>query len=129
MPINLTANFAIPNATRLVADKPVTDDDNEVMRVPLELRSAAATNALVTRVILEITNIESTKVARQAAPAVGLNIEDRDRYFLITRRPTPTGFTDAINAWRAGATSAARKAALEAHLLAAGHIDATLTGT
>ena len=134
MPINLTTNFNLPGGARLVVDRPsgakMFDEDAEILRVAVELRLAAATNALIVAVLLEITNVESDKIARQATPAVGLNIDDRDRYFVRTKRATPTGYTDAMNAWKAGATPAARKSALEAHMLAAGHIDATsLAGT
>jgi len=51
-------------------------------------------------------------------------------YFLVTGRVVATGYTDAAQVLRAAAnTPSARRAALEAHLYSAGHIDSSLAGT
>lgn len=126
---NLTTTFNLPAGSRLDIKPSNIDDDLQTMLVSITLMSAPGTGTPIAMVTLELTNIESDKIARQASPAVGLVIHDRDRYFIRSRRATPTGFTDAINAWRGGATMAARRTALEQHMLAAGHLDATLTGT
>jgi hypothetical protein len=127
--LTLTTSFNLPAGSRLDIKPTTIDDEAQTMLVTVTLMSAPGTGSAIAMTTLELTNVESDKLARQTNPAVGMVIHDRDRYFLRTRRATPTGFTDALTAWRGGATMAARRTALEQHLLAAGHLDATLTGT
>jgi hypothetical protein len=128
--ITLTTSFTIPNGTRLEISKPVFDDDASVCVYSVRLLTPLATNAAVTTwQQMVITNTSSDKIERQMNPPVGLVIEDPRRYFVQSSRATGTGYTDAVNAWRGQTTANARKTAWEAHLLSAGHIDASLTGT
>lgn len=128
--ITLTTPFAIPNGTRLEISKPLFDDDTQVCVYSVRLLTPNATNAqVVTWQQLVITNVTSDRIERQGSPAAGLVIEDPRRYFIQSSRATAGAYTNAVNVWRAEATPAARKTAWEAHLLSAGHIDATLTGT
>lgn len=130
MPITLTTPIAIPQGTRLVVGFPVIDESNSGMRVPVSLFTPVASNREVAKTILSLADGTSDMVARQASPTPGLNMDDPTVYFVVTQRATPTAFTDAMAALRAANNApAARRLALEAHLLAAGHIDASLTGT
>lgn len=125
--IQLATNFNLPPGSRLDVGRPYFDEELERMAVTIRLLTAPGTNAPVASVSLVVTNTDSDKIARQTAPAVGLGIERPERYFIVTQRPTPTGYTDAVNAWRTGgATPAQRRNAFEAHLYAAGHLEASL---
>lgn len=128
MPINLTTPFAIPNGTRLVFARFEFDDDQETLEVPIELRTPGATDARVAGFRMIIRNGACTHVARQAAPPPGLALGDVSRYFVFSERTVPSGYADAVNAWRSAGTPGQRRAALEAHLLAAGHIHSSLGG-
>lgn len=127
---NLTTPVTIPNGTRLIFGPFSFDDDNGVLTVPVQLRTAPSADALICQTTMVIRDGESTKIARQASPAVGLGVEDIQRHLIITTRTTPTGYTDAFTAMRAATnTKGARRTALEAHMLSVGHVDATLAYT
>lgn len=126
MPLALTVNFNLPGGTRLVYGKFDFDDDNEILTYPLQIRTSGTTDCLICQTTMVIRNGISTAVARQASPAVGLNIEDIQRYLVLSTRSTPTGYTDAKTADRAAANNkAARRLANETHQSTAGHVDAT----
>jgi len=128
--ITLTTPVAIPQGTRLLIGFPQIDESNSYMVVPVALLTPAASNREVCRANIQLADGVSQMVARQASPPVGLALDNPDNYFVITTRATPTAFTDAMAVLRAANnTPAARRLALEAHMLSAGHIDATLTGT
>lgn len=130
MPITLTTPFVLQNGTRLVFGKFDFNDETQVMTVPMELRTPPATDAPVARYVLTITNGTCSLLSRQASPAVGLGIDDPTRYIVQSTRTVATGYTDAMTAWRGATnTSSGRKTAMEAHMLSAGHIDSSLTGT
>lgn len=127
--IQLATTFNLPAGSRLDIERPFFDEYLERLTVTIKLMTAPGTGSTVTTVELVITNTDSQKVARQTSPAVGLPIGAVERYFIVTSRATPTGYTDAFSAWKAAATPAARRDALTAHLYSAGHIEASLAGT
>lgn len=135
MPGNLTTPFTIGNGARLIFATPdnpfIFNDESQELQYTLELRTTVAQGDIVIcSVQCVVRNGLSTQVARQASPAAGLSIGDWRRYFVVSRRSTPTGYTAAKTAERAAAdTQVGRRAAMEAHLLSAGHIDATLAYT
>jgi hypothetical protein len=130
MPITLTTAFTVPNGTRLVFGKFDFNDDTSTMTVPMELKTPPATDATVARYVLTITNGTCSLLTRQASPTVGLGLDDPTRWITHSTRTVATGYTDAITAFRGAANNAnARRTAMEAHMLSAGHIDSTLTGT
>jgi hypothetical protein len=121
---NLSVNFTIPNGQRLEYPKFKWDEENKVLSFDVELRMSAGNGSrVITRVPMEIRDGDSDQLTRQASPAAGINIDDPAGYFVKTKRATPTGYTDAINAWRAANATNTRRSALEAHLSSAGHID------
>lgn len=125
--ITLTAPFALANGTRLVATMAKPDDDEQVFTITYELRTAPATDIVLASQTIRVRNTRSERLQRNAS-ATGIAARD-----LIQVDPngisTPTGYTDAIAAWRAAATPATRRAALDAVGLSAGWIDSSLTGT
>ncbi len=127
MPINLTTPVAITNGTRLVIADVNPNDAAQSMSITYELRTAPATDLLISTATIVIRNSTSDRVLR-GAPPVGAGVQA----FLRTELnavATPTGYTDAINAWRGQATAAARRNALDALGLSAGWVDSSLTGT
>lgn len=127
--IDLTTPFSIPNATKLEISRPLFDDDSGECSFSVTLRTNNVTAAKICSWCMIIKDGTSDKVARQASPTVGLNVEDRDRWVILTTRTTATGYTDLVNAWKTGNNSNNRQSAFKALLLSAGHIDSTLTGT
>lgn len=131
--IALTTNYAgataVPNGTRLVFGRFDFDDEQQVMTVPVELRSPNATDVLYARVTMILRNGESSLLSRQTNPPAGLAANDPARYFIQTTRNAASGYTDAMGVARGAAnTPGGRKNALEAHMLTAGHIDSSLAG-
>lgn len=129
MTITLTTPLPVPNVTRWFVSSVRADDDNAVMTIQIDFRSAPATNQLLTRASLQIFNLitggSSNKISRQI-PIVGGNSSD---VLTVSQISLPTGYDDAVAAWRGGNTPAARKSALETYLLSSGIVDSTLTGT
>lgn len=126
---NLTTNITVENGTRIVAGRPNIDDDREIMLVPLELRTAPATNYLVARRVVTIRNGACDRVSR-VTPAAGSNIEEKFA-FTPNALDVADGFARALAAWAGGgATADGKRNALVAELAAIGVIDpATLAGT
>ena len=131
MAISLTTNFTLPPGARLEFGRFDFDDDAQTLTVRVELRSSIPNNRrLIAGATMQIRDGTCSTLARQAAPAPGLNIDDPTHYFIQGTRTVATGYTDAKTAERAAAnTPGARRTALEAHMFSAGHIDATLAGT
>jgi hypothetical protein len=128
--IDLTTLIGIPNVAKLVISEFVPNDDAAIATMRITVRTGVATDCKVCELWpFTISNTTSDQWERQTSPPVGKNVEDIDRYIVRTTRSTPTGYTDLINAWRAGSSVASRGTALKTHLLSAGHIGATLTGT
>lgn len=127
--VTLTTPIPVPNVTRWMISAVNANDDTSIMIVTIEFRSAPATNQLLVRATLQIANVVAggltTKIARQT-PIVGGNSSD---ILTFSQLSLPTGYDDAIAAWRSGATPNARKAALETFLLSSGIVDSSLTGT
>jgi hypothetical protein len=98
------------------------------MTIQIEMRTPPASDLVVSRKVIQVRNGTSDRVSRNSSPAVGTPLED-----LMILAPgavsTPTGYDQAISAWKAGANPGARKAALETEGLARGWIDSSLTGT
>jgi hypothetical protein len=129
MALTLTTPFTLANGTRLIITSARPDDDAQILNVSFELRTTVPGGDLViSRKEVSVRNGVSDRIKRNAAPAAGTMLFD---LLLFEQQvlSTPTGYTDAINAWRAAATPAARRAALEALGLTAGWIDASLAGT
>lgn len=124
----------LPNPSRLVfppgtegQPNPQDDEDAEVWKVRMELRSAAATNVFYGAVMVVIRNGICTLVSRVLTSPVGLNADDIDRYITVNTRTVATGYTDLKSAIYAAANNAvARRTAWETHLRTAGHIDSSL---
>lgn len=128
MPINLTVPFAWPSGTRLVIDRVRSDEEVEVLTVVIQLRTPVASNHIGSEKVISIRNGLCDRISRNATPGALMRWDD----FLIFEPAALTvaaGYTNAMNAWKAGATPAARRLALETHLLAAGYIHSSLAGT
>jgi len=125
--LNLTTPVTLPNGTRLIIVKVESDDENAVMYVTFQLRSPVATDLLAAQRVVQVKNGLSDRLTRGGL-VVGSTYSDALNVF-VGVLSTPTGYTDAINAWRAQATANARKVALETLGLSAGWIDSTLAGT
>ena len=127
MPITLTTPFAVPNGTRLVVSDANPNDNKGEMRVFIQMKSPGATDHRYAEVVLTVRNGPCDRVTRGTMGA------DQGTEVALIYQPAAlslaTGYTDAVNTWRAGATVAARRAALETHLLAVGVIHSSLTGT
>lgn len=127
MSLTLTTPLSLPNGTRLLISHVDVDDDNSVMNVTFQMRSPVATDLLVSQRVIQVRNGLSDRLSRGGMPPGS----SYDTGLVVTPgvQSTPTGYTDAINAWRGGATANARKTALETLGLSAGWIDSTLAGT
>lgn len=130
--ISLTTNIAIFNLTRVgVLDVDFREDDGTAV-VTLEAKCSTGNGdfryskyQVVVVDGLGTPATASQKIARNGAPA---NIYS-DAISLISQVNIPAGFTNLRNAWYGAAnTKAARRAAAETQGLAAGWIDASLTG-
>ncbi len=129
---NLTGNINLGNGARLEFGFFALNEEINLGTVTVELRtSVAAGDSLICSFISQISNGTCTVHARQTAPAAGLPIGAVAKYFVATTRVVPTALDAAIaaQAAAAGGNKAARKSAMVAHWLAAGHIDATLAYT
>lgn len=126
MPITLTTGFTLPNGMRLEFPGLVKgfDDDTGTWTVVVELRTSVPNGRrLICSVKFLISDGACQVLSRQPLPVAGLNIEDRNHYFVVGSRTVADGYTAAWAAVRAAAnTPAARQAAAEAHLFSAGHI-------
>jgi hypothetical protein len=124
----------LPNPARLVfppgtdgQPNPADDEDAEVWKVRMELRSSAATNVFYGAVMIVIRNGVCTLVSRVLVSPLNLNADDIDRYITVGTRTVATGYTDLKSAIYAAANNAnARRTAWETHLRTAGHIDSSL---
>lgn len=97
------------------------DEDGGQVDVAIDFYLAALPNPI--RRVVTVTNTVSTQLSRNGAPT-GL-----DDLILRGQVATPTGFTQAINGYRGGATKNARQKGLADALIAAGIIAANLGGT
>lgn len=128
MAITLTTPYSFPNCTRWLVTGFTTDENAQVAQVVVRFASASGTNLTAQNVKLVIRNGLCDRVVRNSAPAANGLLGDVA--LQASALNLASGYTNAINAWRVGgATPALRAAALEAHLLSVGIIDATLTGT
>lgn len=128
MALTLTTPFTAPNGTRLVITSARVDDDAAVAFVTVEIRSAVATDLVLARRTLAVRNGPCDRIKRNAAPSAGQTYDEAAVVFEQGIN-LPTAYTDAVAAWRSGATPAARRAALEAQGLTSGWIDASLNGS
>jgi hypothetical protein len=128
MPINLTVALTLPNATRVLVSNVHADEESEVMYLNVEMRTTSATNHVVSTRAIVIRNGVSDQLVRGTLTANGPLTDALQKNNGTLN--TPTGFTDALNAWRGNATASGRKAALEAYLLSVGIVDSvSLAGT
>ncbi len=125
--ITLTTAFPVPNGTRLLITSVSPDDDNDILRVMVTLRSPAGSSHKYSDVVLNIRNGLCDRVSRGVMGA-----DQGTQAALLYERDALTvasGFTNALAAWKAPASRALRLQALETHLLSTGVIHANLTGT
>lgn len=127
MPINLTTPFVIPNGARLVIDDVHPIERKSELVVVIQLRTPGATDNIISEKVLTIRNGVCDRVTRGTIAA--LQRFDDLLVFEPGALTVAAGYDNAMNAWKAGATIAARKTALETHMLSVGYIHATLTGT
>ena len=125
MAINLTTPFTLSNGTRLVISKPVADEDAQTIAFTVALRTAVGgtppdTNISGKRLVIRAT--VGDQVSRNASPTAG---GDHDDLLIFTPSAVSnaSAFTNAYTALKAS------RATFEAHLLSAGYIAASLTGT
>lgn len=127
--ITLTTPISIPNVTRWrispLAGLSI-DEDQNVMVAILQFLTGAS-QLVAAQIAVRVTNGGCDKVIRNSSPTAGQSVSDVA--VLTTPIQLPSGFDNAVNAWRlGGATSALRRQALEAHFLTAGIVDSSLTG-
>lgn len=126
MAINLTTPFTLTNAGRLVFSRIHLDEDASTFDVTVQLRSAAAGTPPDSSVATKRFQIRATSgdvVSRNASPIAGGAHED---LLIFTPNGLPSvanAFTNALTAYKVN------RATFEAHLLSAGYIAASLTGT
>ncbi len=128
MPITLTVPYTWPNGTRLVIATVNPNDDDSVLTVVIQLRTPPASDHVGSEAVLKIRNGLCGRVSRNT----NLGVLGRWNGWLVYEPnvlTVATGYTDAMNAWKAGATPAARRTALETHMLSVGYIHSSLTGT
>lgn len=129
MPITLTSPLVLPNGTRVIFQRVTSDEESQVMTIQVELRTPPATDFVVARRTIQIRNGSSDLLRKHPAPFAGMDLSD-NLQVVPGGASTATGYDLAIAAWKAGASPAARRAALEAHAIAgAGWYDASLIGT
>jgi hypothetical protein len=132
MPINdLVVTFGndyAPNGTKLFIGQPVPVDADPDLGTPAELRyvcairSNNATGVIHCQWEMFLRDGESLMAERQSTPPANTGLHDVARYVTLSLRQTPTGYTDALNAWKAGNTRNVRYTAFKAHLFTAGHL-------
>lgn len=125
MPINLTTPFAVTNFGRLVINQIRVDEDAQLLNFTVNLRTAiggSPPDSTVASVRLQIRAGSGDQVRRNTAPTAGGRHDD----LLLLFPQAVTTASAFTNAYAAMKTS---RAALEAHLLAAGYIHSTLAGT
>jgi hypothetical protein len=127
--LDLTTPVSIPNGTKLDISRPDFDDEAGECNFVCVLRTGNATAAKICQWGMVLRDGQSVQANRQLTPAVGLNIDDLDRYVALSIRDTPTGYKDALDVWRAGNTNQQRRAAFAAHLVSAGHLGPGFAGT
>lgn len=125
MAINLTTPFTLSNGTRLVVSKPVIDEDGQTLTFTVAMRTATGgspPDCNISRKTLQIRAGGGDQVQRNAAPVAG---GDHDDVLIFV----PNGVTAASAFTNAYTQLKTSRAAFEAHLLSAGYIHSTLTGT
>ncbi len=124
--ITLTTSHLLGSATKWQILDVQPNDTNAVAYVTIVLLNA--TNLVVSQKTIAIHDGTSDKLDF-TTPQVGQSLQEA-LLFSPSALSTPTGYTDAVNAWRAGgATAALRRTALEAHLLSVGYMGSTLAGS
>lgn len=119
---------ALPNPSRLVFGVPENNDEQEIWKVSMELQSSTGSGSVrYGRVMIVLRNGTCTLVSRQTVLPPNSTADDPTRYFIVSTREVATGYTDLMTAiFNAANNVNARRAAWEAHLRTAGHLDATL---
>lgn len=122
MPHNLTNPITLTNAARLVVGRPeLIDDDQGIMVIPVELRTTAANNVAIARVLLQVRNGRSDKLLR------GSLLTNTEAGALLAvdslSLTTPTGFDQCYTAFKGGVGAAASRVALEGVLRTLGVFD------
>jgi hypothetical protein len=119
--ITLTAPRPLGSATRWRVDRVLPNEEAEEALAIVQLLTPGL--MLITDRFVTIRNGASIGVAIDPSPA---RFSDA---LVNTSVSTPSGYTDAVNAWRTGDTPAARRAALETWMLSAGVAGANMAGT
>jgi len=129
MTIALTTPVSIPNVQRWNVANIQVDDEKGSMLVDVEVRTSGATNQIAARARIVIFNFATGGLTTKLSFVTPLLGADVTSILSFGQLNLATGYTDAVAAWKGGATSAARKAALEAFLLSSGICDSTFAGT
>lgn len=125
--ITMTTARPLGSALKWMISAIEQNDAINVAQVTIALLNGA--NVVVSSKAINIRDGISDKLSYNVNPQAGQSMLDA---LLLSEQAmsTPTGYTDAVNAWRAGgATAAARRTALEAHVLTVGYLDSTLAGS
>lgn len=123
--ITLTTPRPLGSVTKWRVIRVVPDDDNSYAVLTVQVITNA--NFLLAERQLEIHNGLSDHL-EWATPPVGGSLGDAVVH-TAGGTLTPTGYDDAVAAWRMGANPAARRSALESWLLAANIVGETLAGS
>lgn len=115
-------SLAVPNIKNWGCE-PVASFDEDAAQVDIAVDFYLNGLANPHRYVITVTNSVSSKLSRNGA-STGF-----DDLVLRGTAATPTGFTQAINGYRSGATKQTRQKGLADALIAAGIIDSTLGGT
>lgn len=129
--MQLTTPVALDNGRRLLISKVDVDDDAGTIVITWQLRTGVAASppdAVIAQRQQVVRNGLSDVIRTIPQPFSGMFL-DSLLYVQRDALATPAGFTNALNAWRAGATPGARRSALEAHGQTAGWIHSTLAGS
>ena len=129
MTIALTTPIAIPNVQRWAVANVSIDDNNSVMLADVNLLTSAGTGQVAARARVAIYNFATGGLSTSISVVTPLSGSDVTSILSFSTLSLATGYTDAVTAWRGGATSAARKTALEAFLLSSGICGAGLAGS
>jgi hypothetical protein len=123
--INLTTPVSLTNGTRLNITRVRVDEDAFTIDFVVQLLTANGGSppaGVVSEKAIQIRQTNGEMVSRNAAPTLGTGHDDM---MLLTQRGVQRA-NAFIDAYAALKTS---RAAFEAHLLSAGYIHASLTGT
>ena len=124
MAINLTTPFTLTNGARLVFNGIRVDEDASTLDFTVNLRHAVAGTPPDTNIATKRLQIRATggDQVQRGVPIAGGSHEDH-LLFVANAVSVASAFVNAYAALKAS------RAAFEAHLLSAGYVHSSLTGT